>query len=74
MPPRHPSVEVPFSSPEGWDKLALCVHVRVRARECSGGQSITTLLDVCFCYSAPVGMCIGLVSETTALPRKGVLK
>lgn len=35
---------------------------------------VGSLLDVCFCYSAPVGMCIGLVSETTALPRKGVLK
>lgn len=44
MPPRHPSVEVPFSSPEGWDKLALCVHVRVRARECSGGHRASVLV------------------------------
>lgn len=44
MPPRHPSVEVPFSSPEGWDKLALCVNARVCARECSGGHRASVLV------------------------------
>lgn len=56
MPPRHPSVDIPFSSPEGWDKLALCVHARVRARECSGGQSsrcVFLLLSPCWHVHRP---------------------
>lgn len=56
MTPRHPSVDIPFSSPEGWDKLALCVHARVRARERSGGQSsrcVFLLLSPCWHVHRP---------------------